>query len=312
MDRATSYAMAKITTILITDGVSRAGTCVRLAVLALVLLPCSPVVAGPVGPHWDKGACEVCHQSATPAVSDVTVRDGTAAALCEQCHAGNGGARPCRHVSGIVPGGMKIPPGYEMALDDGKVVCTTCHDLTIQCEATSPSHRFTNPGFVRGRKSRERGAQCFQCHEAAGFDRLNPHQMQAGDPPGSTCTLCHASEPKRDERGWLAVDFNAQGSLNDLCTGCHEVQPHPGSSFSGKPIGWEHLAVPSAEIQDNMRRSEATQGLVFPLQPGSGEIHCATCHNPHPQELEGYPAASTVAVKDRLRVDKICQACHDM
>lgn len=304
--------MAKITIISITDGAPVAGTCVRLVILGLLLLSDGPVVAGAVDPHWDKGACEVCHQSAVPVVGGADLRAGKGAAQCEQCHDGKGGARPCRHVSGVTPGGMEIPSGYRSALDNGKIVCTTCHDLTIQCAATSSSQKFANPGFVRGRISRERGAHCFQCHDTAGFDRLNPHQMQAGDPPGSTCTLCHASEPIRDERGWLAVDFNVEGSLNDLCTGCHEVQPHPGSSFSGKPIGWEHLAVPSAEIQDNFRRAEALHGIVFPLDPVNGEIHCATCHNPHPTELEDYPAASTVAARDRLRVDKICQACHDM
>jgi len=118
--------------------------------------------------------------------------------------------------------------------------------------------------------------------------------------------------PARDERSWLTVDFNVTGSLNDMCTGCHVVQPHPGNSFSGQPVGWAHLAVPSADVRANMKQAEDARGLIFPLDPNTGEVNCATCHNPHPEELEGYPVATTPGSEARLRVDKICQACHDL
>lgn len=280
--------------------------------LPLMLASLSMAADDPANPHWNKNACEACHKSPAPRAGNLGLKTDTAGELCEGCHAGQGAARACRHVSGIVPDDMQIPPSYVPKLEGGKLVCTTCHDLAVQCVSPSKSYSLANPGFLRDRSSRERGKHCFQCHDAAGFERLNPHQMQAGSPPENTCTFCHASMPVRDERGWLAVDFNVTNSLNDMCTGCHDVQPHPGNSFSGKPVGWEHLAVPSAEIRENISRAEAARGVIFPLDPITGEVHCATCHNPHPGELEGYPAAVTAGMKGRLRVDKICQACHDL
>jgi hypothetical protein len=263
-------------------------------------------------PHWNKDACQVCHVSSTPVADAATLNTASADALCASCHARSAGARPCRHVSNIPAGEQQMPDSYAGALDDGRLVCTTCHDLTVQCLAPSRSYSFMNPGFVRDRMSRERGEPCFRCHDGEGFERLNPHAMQAGDPAGPTCTLCHATMPAKDERGWLAVDFNVSRSLNDLCTGCHKVAPHPGNAFTGKPIGWEHLAVPSAGVVDNMRHSEQVLGLIFPLDPINGEVTCATCHNPHPEELGAYPVARTPGSKSRLRADDICQACHDL
>jgi hypothetical protein len=304
--------MAKTTITSTTERISRAGLCPYPVAMGLVLFLCLPAAGEQVDPHWNKHACQACHLSSEPAAGNLGLTADSAEALCAGCHSSGGDGRSCRHVSGIPPGDMTIPPGYSSKLENGNLVCTTCHDLAIQCLAPSRSYSFANPGFVRERKSRERGAHCFNCHDASGFERLNPHQMQTGNPSGPTCTLCHASEPTKDEHGWVATGFSVPGSLNDLCTGCHDVQPHPGNSFSGKPIGWEHLAVPSAEIRENMQRSEQAEGLIFPLDPRTGELHCATCHNPHPGELEDYPVAVQPGSKGRLRVDKICQACHDL
>jgi hypothetical protein len=135
--------------------------------------------------------------------------------------------------------------------------------------------------------------------------------METGNPPQSTCTFCHATMPVKDENGWVAVDFHVEESLNDICFGCHRVAPHPGFSFSG-PIGWNHLAIPSREIRDNMDRTEAAQGFTFPIDPNTAQINCATCHNPHHESLEGYPVAKTPDTEARLRVTDNCQACHDL
>jgi predicted CXXCH cytochrome family protein len=263
-------------------------------------------------PHWVKGKCQVCHDSATPASGRARLKSERAEQLCEGCHEGRGGARPCRHISDIPAGNLKIPESYAATTHDGKLVCTTCHDLAIQCLSPSQSYSFMNPGFVRDRSSGVRGEQCFQCHDSAGFEHLNPHNMLAGNPPQPTCTLCHASTPTMSDSGWQRVDFNVRRSLNDLCTGCHKVSPHPGNSFSGKPIGWEHLAVPSAEIRENMAAAEQALGLVLPLDPITGEVHCATCHNPHHEDVDNYAVAREPGSAARLRVDEICQACHDL
>ena len=141
--------------------------------------------------------------------------------------------------------------------------------------------------------------------------KLNPHQMEAGNPPQPTCTFCHATMPVKDESGWVSVDFHVEGSLNEMCFGCHRVSPHPGFSLSG-PVGWNHLAIPSIEMRGNMDRAEAALEIKLPVDPNTAEIHCATCHNPHHESLEGYAEANTSGAKKRLRVANICQACHDL
>jgi hypothetical protein len=304
--------MVRIMTISTTS--DRAQTAIRAALQAagLVMLLVSPAGGEPVNPHWNKTSCPVCHTDAAPVAGRAALNTGAAEQLCEDCHGGSGQARQCRHFSDIPVGDMNMPEAYAENLVDGRLVCTTCHDLTVQCLSPSVSYSFMNPGFVRDRVSRSRGEDCFRCHETSGFEKLNPHVMNAGNPEQPTCTLCHASMPAKDEHGWLPVTFHLARSLNDLCTGCHAVKPHPGNSFSGEPIGWEHLALPSAEVRENMARSEQVLGLIFPLDPNTGEVHCSTCHNPHHDDLDGYPVAQDPGRKGRLRVDDICQACHDL
>lgn len=263
-------------------------------------------------PHWNKATCRTCHVDASPTAENSGLQTKDAEQLCKGCHGSRGGALPCRHSSNIPAGAHPMPDSYRAALKNGQLACTTCHDLTVQCLNPSRSYSFSNPGFIRDRKSRSRGEQCFECHDAAGYERLNPHVMEAGDPPQPTCTLCHTTMPLKDERGWISADFNMAGTLNDMCRGCHRVQPHPGSMFSSGPATWNHLAVPSAEILENMQQAEQRLGFVFPLDPSNGEIYCATCHNPHDKALEGYPLADRPGSKFRLRVDNNCQACHDL
>jgi hypothetical protein len=263
-------------------------------------------------PHWNKSTCGTCHLNAMPVPGNIALRAERAEKLCESCHGSQGNARSCRHSSEIPVGAQPLLESYRDAVQDGQIVCTTCHDLTVQCLSPHKAYRFVNPGFVRDRSSADTNEHCFACHDESGYKKLNPHEMEAGDPAEPTCLLCHASMPVADERGWLAVDFNMPNTLNDACRGCHNVRPHPGMSSAGKPGGWSHLAVPSLEVRRNMQLAAAKYGSVLPLDPYNGRVHCATCHNPHHDELEGYPVATPPGAEHRLRVDNICQACHDL
>jgi predicted CXXCH cytochrome family protein len=264
-----------------------------------------------VDPHWNKTTCATCHNAASPTPESIGLKSDSDEELCAGCHSSRGGALPCRHSSGIAAGDHRMPDSYRAALKDGMLSCTTCHDLTLQCLNPSESYSYQYPGFLRDRSSHNTGEHCFECHNAAGYDKLNPHVMEAGDPAQPTCTLCHANMPLKDDNGWISADFNMPGNLNDVCFGCHRVAPHPGFSFSG-PVGWDHLVVPSAEILENMKETEAREGFVFPLHSETGEMHCATCHNPHHETLEGYPIANLQGSEHRLRVGDTCQACHDL
>lgn len=282
------------------------------AFVATMLLPCHVLAQedANANPHWNKNRCQDCHVEAAPVDGAVNLQAADAETLCGTCHGGRGEALPCRHISGIEVGSVDVPDPLRQSLKDGTIVCSTCHDVVYQCKHPDRPHSFMNPAFLNGRTSLEAGDFCVKCHDASGYQKLNPHKGVAGVPTRPTCELCHASIPQTTTTGQIAVTFNMEKDLNDACTGCHEVRPHPSSIYSVNSTAadeWVHLVTPSDEILTNIRQSEREEGIVLPLNPVNGEIFCATCHDPH--EFKGGPVAQQPA--HRLRADDICQACHE-
>jgi len=187
-----------------------------LAVLAGVVLAPS-VIAAQDDPHWQKDTCRTCHADARPVAGSIRLNAASTEALCETCHGDGGGAVACRHGSDLAAGDIEIPGNLRAAMKDGRVVCSTCHDVTYQCDHPSTPYSFMNPGFLRDRNSPQTGRYCFECHDSAGFEKLNPHRQVAGDPPGKTCPLCHVGVPETGASGALRVEFNMQHDLNDAC-----------------------------------------------------------------------------------------------
>jgi hypothetical protein len=283
------------------------------AVLIIGLL-LSAGVSAEDDPHWNKGTCQACHVDAAPVAGNISLHEGDAEALCDTCHGDRGAAVSCRHSSDIAVDAQGVGENFRASLKDGKLACTTCHDIAYQCENPSVQFSFHNPGFLRDRTSRETGDYCFQCHEKSGYEKLNPHAGVAGSPPRPTCLLCHKSFPETNAAGQLAVEFNMQHDLNDTCRGCHVVRPHPSSmSFGGSQSTdeWVHFVVPSAEVLKHMKKAQAETGIGLPLNPQNGEVFCATCHNPHDFKLGGEHGLEEQVARYRLRINNICQACHD-
>jgi hypothetical protein len=265
-------------------------------------------------PHWKKNTCQTCHVEPAPVDGLVNLNESDAEALCETCHGDRGDAIPCRHASGIPIGDVAIPESLGASLKDDKVVCSTCHDIVYQCEHARPHFSYQNRGFLRDRTSRDSSDYCFKCHDSSEYGKLNPHAGVTGMPPRSTCFLCHASIPEASVTGELLVKFNMQHDMNDTCRGCHNVRPHPkGMTYGGKSVReeWIHLITPSAAVIENMRESQIETGIGLPLNPLNGEVFCATCHNPHDFKLGGEHGSEEQVAKNRLRMNNICQACHD-
>jgi len=282
--------------------------------LVIMLLVAGVSVAAAAGddPHWSKGTCRSCHVDAKPTAGNIVLRETDAEAQCASCHAGSGGARDCKHLSGIPADPLQIGAEFQANLEDGRLVCSTCHDITYQCMNPSKPYSFMNPGFLRARMSQATGEYCFQCHEKSGYEKLNPHTGTVVDPPAPTCLLCHTSLPEARATGRTTLEFNMQHDLNDACRGCHVVAPHPQSMSSMNPeVSWVHLVVPSAEVMQSMRESAVETGVVLPLSPLNGEVFCATCHNPHDVRVGGPQGSEAPGIKNRLRMNEICQACHD-
>ena len=257
-------------------------------------------------PHWSNEGCGVCHQGAAPVEGSVTFTAADTETLCESCHGDRGDAHPCRHRSMVPVTGMNVDKGLEGFLQDGRVMCTTCHDVIYQCEHPRAAYRFENPGFLRDRSSKDSGAYCEKCHESSLYEKLNPHTGIAGVPARPTCRLCHDGVPESNLTGGLNVEFNMEQDLNDACRGCHVVSPHPRGLFSrGATEEWFHLVAPSDNVLATMKKTELETGVSLPLSSINGEVFCGTCHDPH-----GFKAGAKQH-KHRLRVTPICQACHE-
>jgi hypothetical protein len=259
-------------------------------------------------PHWNGNGCVACHIEAAPTKGAVNLRAVDAEALCETCHSSRGNALPCRHSSGIPAGGLAIAESLQSSLKDGIVVCTTCHDIVHQCERPKQYYSLQNRGFLRDRTSHVAADYCYKCHEESDYSALNPHTDSAG--LRATCLLCHESPPEDNTIEAAELVFNFKNNMNDMCLGCHDVRPHPRKvvTYSRQDKDeWVHLVAPSQDVIENMRRAEQANGIDLPLSPTHGEIYCGTCHDPH--EYSGSPDADQV--EHRLRVNEICQACHE-
>ena len=292
--------MARITTTLIIRGSNLLLFCLG------IMFPFAAYTEG--SPHWSKTGCQACHVEPAPAEGVANLQATDTEALCNSCHDGRGDAKGCRHMSGILAGERKVSEQLASSLKDGQVVCSTCHDAVYQCKHARIEYSYQNPGFLRNRTTRHTGEYCLNCHDPSAYEKLNPHEGVAGDPPRATCPLCHVGIPESDDAGGINVSFNMRHDLNEMCRGCHVVGPHPRNLFSqNASADWEHLAVASQEVASNMREAETRQGISLPLHPETGEIICATCHEPH-----GFRAGSVLERPEhRLRANDICQVCHD-
>jgi len=174
---------------------------------------------------------------------------------------------------------IRIPQGFPLT-EDGKLACTTCHDMT--------SNR---KDFLRGKgEFKERYSFCFQCHVRECYRKFNPHKTiesnLSWNEKKKACIYCHG--------------FGAKLEAYKACVGCHTKTPHVGAP--------EHLFAKPQEVK---KLTEGKEGIVNistiqKLHPKinlkelkkrkpkvilvNGRIECITCHNPHPQIAIPAPA----------------------
>ncbi len=256
-------------------------------------------------PHWRASACVACHSEPAPETGPTNTQHE---ALCESCHDG-WEVVGCPHVSDVDAGeelSARIGSALQGHLADGRVVCTTCHDPLLQCQGAADT-AYVNAGFLRAGPHRPVARFCFECHDQAGYGKLNPHAT--GSPGGgrdAACSFCHLGEPLD---GGEASNLRAPDQR--FCTGCHEVFPHPLSMRPGARNDlWSHLVTPSTRVRQRMQATEEARGIRLPLDPSTGEISCSTCHDPH--DVGVTSGSDTGPFDSRLRLRNICEACHDM
>lgn len=285
---------------------------VCVLITSLLTAPAITEAATSTNPHWRKGSCDVCHQAAQPTTEQYALKTASAQEVCGECH-GKKGSMVCRHRSDLATSAetsAEIGDALQSGLDNGKVVCTTCHDMTPHCEL-DVKQRYRNTSFLRGGPFENRGELCFECHNKSGYRQRSPHMhIRKGEIKEGHCIFCHDSVPQQDASGqWMPVEHSTKWRLSQLCSGCHSVGPHPSGSVRGK-TGWIHMVIPPADYAERMQQAVASRGGNLPLDPNTGEITCTTCHNPHNKKLEAYPLSGE-KTKTKLRYENMCEVCHD-
>lgn len=272
-------------------------------------------------PHWNKNGCIACHKSTAANASAKNLRHESVAQGCYNCHSPAFDHRYIHPVN-IKPGRKMLDdmePAMRSALakSNNQVTCTSCHDMTLQCRTDSKKWQTLHPKFFRNGPYESRSQLCFTCHDKDEYQRLNPHDQidDKGNVRPEKCYVCHADSLARLKhvREIDQMEFYAEDTLASMCWGCHPWTPHPGGQFTffKSKAGPNHLVKPSEKIKQRMEESAEEYLLYFPLEPGSGKIFCATCHNVHEKGVIKEPVKARGAdSKRRLRDPKICEYCH--
>ena len=275
-----------------------------LAVMLVGAFCAWPAFAGPGDfPHWDEEACSTCHGQGPP----VSIENYDDDAMCGRCHEEPGTAS-CRHPSNLAPGSagsVSLPDDYRSSIQDGKVVCTTCHDPLVQCQGDKLAP-YLNPRFLRGGPFRQPDEACLLCHDTASYTKLNPHaQLAGGEIRQEACGFCH-----RAAAGEISASSDFRIDVSAQCLSCHAIPPHPMSMIPGSGIdSWNHLVVPGESTLRRMSATRERAGARLPVEPGTGKITCATCHDPHEAGvIAGDPPFLDRA---RLRPAARCEDCHE-
>lgn len=273
-------------------------------------------------PHWRKDACLSCHR-VSPSAGDTALRGKDIDQLCQTCHAALF-VNDYHHAFGMKPSAEKrkrMPGPFRQALKrgGGVVTCIVCHDVHMQGKEKRAGEWRDNPLFFRTGPFMKRTDLCFSCHNPEHYEQLNPHD-QITDEGGlnkTVCLVCHSIAPNR--RNVKSIDdvvFSVTEDLTRLCTGCHVWRPHPAQPLPWEPSGPNHLVKPSEEILKQMKATEKRDNVILPLEPASGRIFCATCHNPHERGVQREEKADRGAdAKNRLRratESIMCMSCHNV
>lgn len=257
--------------------------------------------------HFTGEYCQECHEKEPEKGGDPFLRyNGDFTQLCK-CHGYTPGTYI--HPVDIVPSEEKrssIPKDFP--LFQGKVSCSTCHDMYLQC-TVNPQAQVLNRRFLRGAPYLSRTTLCFRCHDETKYRMLDPHNQitKDGKIVVKKCLYCHVEKP--DEKNATFDAVKLIGNLEVLCYRCHYKQS------TLHPINANHLREPSENILSMMKESEKKYNIILPLNY-EGKVTCPTCHNPHERGvIPGWKAsAKGASEKFRLRLTKknltICVACH--
>ena len=271
-------------------------------------------------PHWNEDSCIGCHTEEIDEATSDNLRSTSTNKSCMKCHSAEFD-HSYIHPVNIKPSGSKVKVmtvamRKEVYKSKGKVSCSTCHDITLQCNLKD-LQRHENKMFFRNGPYVSRFGLCNECHESKKYKRLNPHEHvgENGEIKTEKCQVCHSGSiiDLKESRNIEDVTFHTEKNLESICWGCHKWNPHPGGQFSffKNSKGPDHLVKPSEKVLFKMERTLKEKNILMPLEPETGRVYCATCHNPHEKGvIKNKAAAKGAGSKKRLRSQKLCINCH--
>ena len=218
----------------------------------------------------------------------------------------------------------------EFPLQDGRLTCLTCHDVSRDCKA-GPPDATPRHYLLRGWQASNPMVFCSHCHASDDCRPFNAHdQVEARRAKTDTCVWCHADVPDVNFYQEEAAPHTLRDKSSRVCLNCHPmVKDHPTHSHMGTTPPAELLWHISAyELQPKLRLS-FEQRLKYtstvrrtpravPFDE-NGRIACYTCHNPHekgllpdanPRSLGAEPKQAAMH-RLRAREGKVCVVCHD-
>lgn len=223
-----------------------------------------------VRPHYRRGLCLACHTN----VEDYELRDASVNALCDRCHA-SGKITANIHPLRRVP--PTITPPKDWPLADGALTCLTCHEQGHEDQTPRPA-------MLRGGPYAAARDICRSCHAEKDLLASTIHQEIN---EGKRCDFCHKTRPRIGKDTVETVTFIADPNL--LCLRCHDIS---GFETSNHHTQYREGSFDASRVPE-----------FLPLY--KGRVICATCHNPHQLEAEGY------RLRSGLAATSLCTGCHN-
>lgn len=282
-------------------------------------------------PHWSADGCQHCHQVEGGRAQKIA--PGDIDAICLTCHDGQRAKREAHPIGRTFAGKDVVrPEGWPAT--DGKIGCTTCHDVLQACHRNRP-RPVQAAAFVRGLEVGKLLDFCVRCHlELKEHQVYNVHIMLNKDDSITrrACQFCHHvlldDRDRRARTGQAELRYDAV----TLCRSCHMehidyfAPGHVGAKASvemrGYMVAFEQT--PPNQQPDPKLIKQAVQTGREPTRLPLADVDtvvCSTCHNPHqeglfpPDSVLAYGAMQTgqrqVDIRLRGLGKEFCFACHN-
>jgi len=251
-------------------------------VIALLALLMGAIVVAIISenPHeFSEGECLRCHVDPDNEPGRLTE---PVTRLCKYCH--KRVIMKISHPVDIFPGGITIPP--DLPLRDGKIVCSTCHNIHIDRTVLFGAKTY----FLR-RPASDVKSFCLSCHEE---DPVKPGHL--------LIITAHSGNRYRVTDPRQSLD-----PLSMECISCHDGSMARLAEYIIGPGVWKHVRDPHP-IGVHYEKARMRRGGLAPVREldhkirlFAGRIGCGTCHDPY-------------STKPRMLVMKssteLCKNCH--